>query len=121
MSMRESRGREAPGEAEREGGSPRGPEGGDRSAAAERRAEAAERLSRAEAADTAREAKERIADVLWEKPAAFAEYAAAGGLGGKLAGFLEAFSKLGDDVLATEKLRAAREAAAKSSREGESA
>lgn len=93
----------------------------DRAAAIERRTEASERLARAEAADMVKETKERIADALWEQPAAFAEYAAAQGPGGPLSRFLEAFSKLDDEALATDALRRAREAAAKASREGEAA
>lgn len=121
MTMRTERGREIPKDAGRESVPGSGAESGDRAAAAERRAEASERLARAEAAETVKETKRRIADALWEKPAAFAERAAGTEAGARLSRFFEAFAKLGDDALATEALRRARDAAAKASGDGESA
>lgn len=121
MSMRTEHGREMPESEGRENVPAPGAEREDRTAAAERRAEASERLARAEAADTARETKERVADVLWEKPAAFAERVAGTEAGAHLARFLEAFSKLDDAALATEALRRARDKAAGPPPEGASA
>ena len=93
----------------------------DRAAGRERRMASSERRVHEEAAGEVREAKERIADALWEKPAAFAEYASGHGLGPRLSRFLDAFAALDDETLATDALKRAREAAAKAPREGEAA
>lgn len=121
MSMR--REREGNDEPPREAGRETSPDAetgraGDRAAANEVRAESSERRTRAEAANEVREAKDRIADALWEKPAAFAEYAAGQGSGGNLSRFLEAFAALDDETLRSDKLKRARDAAAGAPREG---
>lgn len=100
-------GREAPPDGERHAR-----EGAERSPAPpEERAEAAERNARAEVAAERREAKERIADVLWERPKRFVERVIEQRLAPSLRRFLAKFGSLGDEAMASDELKRTRDAA----------
>jgi hypothetical protein len=92
--------------------------GRDGEAAIEHSAESPERQAWLKMTEMVRETKGLIADALWERPAAFVEYAAERKLGPQLARFLAAFASLDDKTLLSDALRRDRDAAAGASREG---
>ena len=80
-------------------------------AGAEARAEASDARARREAGAERREAKERIADVVWERPKRFVERVIEKRLGAPLRRFLGKFGSLDDEAMASRALKEARDAA----------
>lgn len=100
---------------------PRGEAGEAKGAAtAESRAEASDRAAKAETAGERREAKERIADILWERPKQFVERVVARKLGPYFRRFLGKFSQLDDEAMASDALKRTRDEAAKAAGDGDS-
>ncbi|HTM68635.1 MAG TPA: hypothetical protein VL426_05020 [Candidatus Binatia bacterium] len=79
---------------------------------AEAKAEHAERNARAEVSSQRRESRERIADVLWERPKQFVERVIQKNIAPYLRRFLGKFSELDDEAMASDALRKTRDAAA---------
>lgn len=79
----------------------------------EREIAAADGRARGEAATERRTAKERIAEVLWQRPKQFVSHVLAKGMAGPLKRFLAVFGGLGDDAMLTDDLKKLRAQAQK--------
>lgn len=79
----------------------------------ERSLEAADGRARGEVAVERRVTKERIADVLWQRPKHFVGHVLAKGVTGPLKRFLAVFGGLGDDAMLTDDLKKLRAQAQK--------
>lgn len=82
-------------------------------ASRERALDAADGRARGEVAVERRVTKERVAELLWQRPKQFVTHVLAKGLGGPLKRFLAVFGGLGDDAMLTDDLKKLRAQAQK--------